>query len=77
MDSELKPGHIYDSNKIMLMNLLEENHMKAVDLGIVHDEYVYLRCVSTAKIGANLSTARAVGTRLLLKLIIKINVNFI
>ncbi|XP_043284622.1 gephyrin [Venturia canescens] len=34
----LKPGHVYDSNKITLMETLKENGYDSVDLGIVKDD---------------------------------------
>ncbi|XP_077291285.1 molybdenum cofactor synthesis protein cinnamon [Arctopsyche grandis] len=36
--ANLETGHIRDSNKIMLMNLLSKYNIKCTDLGIVHDE---------------------------------------
>lgn len=34
----LKPGHVYDSNKITLITLLKENGFNPLDLGIAIDE---------------------------------------
>lgn len=34
----LKPGHVYDSNKITLMTTLKESGYDAIDLGIVQDK---------------------------------------
>lgn len=34
----LRPGHVYDSNRITLISLLRENSYKPLDLGIAIDE---------------------------------------
>lgn len=34
----LRPGHVYDSNRVTLISLLQENGFKPLDLGIAVDE---------------------------------------
>ncbi|XP_066587183.1 gephyrin [Prorops nasuta] len=34
----LLPGHVYDSNKLTLMSILEENNFKPLDMGIAQDD---------------------------------------
>lgn len=36
----LKPGKVYDSNKITLISLLKENGFDSLDFGIAVDKYV-------------------------------------
>jgi len=36
----LKPGQVYDSNRITLISLLKEHGFDALDFGIAVDEYV-------------------------------------
>lgn len=39
----LKPGHIYDSNRPMLLSMLQQSHYEVVDFGIIPDQKQALR----------------------------------